>query len=284
MSAFLRLIPPPVPGEPANVCGQFHSIGRVLPETQDVAAVGTDERIRDALALMAKEGFSQLPVIESGRVFGVFSHRSLSRKVSKLHAGKHDPLDAAVEEAMDVVDASWFVQVDHELKDVLACLDRNDAVLVGTANRLQGIVTTIDVLRYLHRVSNRFVYLEEIELAVRTLLRLSMSEEEIAEAARLTLVKSRDGDPPSRLEDMAFHDYIQIIDNGRFWEKLDEVFGGTRDRTRVKLKAVSGLRNVVFHFKRPLTEEDDQTLQETRDWLLFRARLFDCRSAPGGSS
>jgi hypothetical protein len=46
-------------------------------------------------------------------------------------------------------------------------IDRYDSALIGEPNRLQGIVTAMDILRYLYRVASPFVLLAEFELALR---------------------------------------------------------------------------------------------------------------------
>ncbi len=44
----------------------FHMVNRIVPEEQDVAAIPPETLARDALELMDKHGYSQLPV-QQGR-------------------------------------------------------------------------------------------------------------------------------------------------------------------------------------------------------------------------
>lgn len=282
MSAQLRLSVPPTIREQINLADLFHRINRILPPDQEVVAVPPDTPVRRALEIMGQSGYSQVPVMEGREVLGVFSYRSLAAKLSGIDAKKHNPLDVLVEETMDIADPSWFAHVNHELGHILDALERHDAVLVGEPGRLQGIVTTMDVLRYLDLVSGRFVVLGEIELCIRALLRAAMSEEEIATAADVALQHYEPEKRPRRLEDMTFSDYVQLVGDGRLWDKCRQAFGGDRDRTRVKLKTLADLRNDVFHFRRELTDDDDRQLRSGRDWLLMRARLMDARAANGG--
>lgn len=284
MTTYLKLATPASIREHIGVADLFHRINRILPVDQEIVTVPPDTPVRRALDIMQKRSFSQLPVAEGNEVLGVFSYRSMAAKLPSIDAKKHNPLDVFVEETMDIADPTWFVHVNSELSHVLEALEQRDAVLIGEPRRLQGIVTTMDVLRYLEIVSSRFVMLGEIEMCIRALLRSAMSEGDIASAAELVLQHYEPDRRPKCLEDMTFSDYVQVIGDGRLWEKCRHAFGGDRDRTRVKLKAIADIRNDVFHFRREMTREDDRRLRDGRDWLLMRARVLDARAADGGAT
>jgi hypothetical protein len=55
----------------------FHRINRVIPLDQLLVSVSPDTPVVEAIRLMQKRGFSQLPVIEGTELLGVFSYRSL---------------------------------------------------------------------------------------------------------------------------------------------------------------------------------------------------------------
>jgi hypothetical protein len=59
--------------------------------------------------------------------------------------------------------------------------------LIGTPERLIGILTPMDFLRYLYQVASPFVMVSEIELALRALIRSALDPEQIAAAARRSL-------------------------------------------------------------------------------------------------
>src|ERR1017187_3661960 len=56
----------------------FHRINRIIPEDQSVLTIPPSCRVRDAVALMRKHGYSQVPVVDNGEVLGVFSFRSFA--------------------------------------------------------------------------------------------------------------------------------------------------------------------------------------------------------------
>ena len=84
-------------------------------------------------------------------------------------------------------------------------------------------------------------------------------------------------EPPTKLEDMTFNDYVQIVGDGRSWEHFQPIMGGNRARTRAKLEQLRDLRNVIFHFKRGITVEEYETLAAGREWMLMKARAAEGR-------
>ncbi|MFQ5473079.1 MAG: CBS domain-containing protein, partial [Dehalococcoidia bacterium] len=259
--------------ERVHLADLFHRINRLMPVDQQIVSVAPDTTVREALEKMREHSFSQLPVVEGREVLGLFSYRSLAAKLVEVDPKKHNPVEILVEEAMEIVDASSFVHINHEFRSIFDTLDMEDFVLVGEAGRLQGIVTAMDVLRYLYGVASPFMLIAEIELCVRALMRQAMSDEAIAEAAAVALTGyEKPENRPTQLEEMTFNDYVQIVGDGRCWDKFRPVFGGNRDRTRARLKVVGELRNEVFHFRRELTVEEHQTLSDARSWLLMRSR------------
>src|SRR6266545_3207160 len=56
----------------------FHRINRIIPPDQTVLTVPPSCFVREAIAIMRKHGYSQLPVVENGEVLGVFSYRSFA--------------------------------------------------------------------------------------------------------------------------------------------------------------------------------------------------------------
>ncbi len=259
----------------------FHRINRIIPENQSVLIVLPSCLVREAVAMMLQHGFSQVPVVQGGEVLGVFSFRSFAKGASTAALGewikqKCAPGDLAVDEFLEQFE---FARVTEEMTQVFDAMDRDNGVLIGTPERLVGILTPMDFLRYLYRVASPFVMVSEIELAVRALIRMAMSEEEIGVAAKrcLSTVYAREGSVPTLLEDMSFDNYRSFISNGDNWKELEPVFGGTRTRAGAKLREISEIRNALFHFKREITLEDHETLAGHRNWLLNKTKQAEPR-------
>lgn len=255
----------------------FHRINSLLPERQILVTVPPNTTVAEALDLMQERRFSQLPVVAGNEVIGVFSFRSFATKAVELGNEKVDLGTLAVDEFMEQLE---YVHIHGDLDSTFSALDHDDAVLVGQPNRLQGIVTPMDVLRYLYGVASPFVMLAEIELALRGLIDAGVNDEEFRICVENSLTHHyADDEQPTRLKDMNFNDYAQIIGDGRNWPKFEAIFGGggdwQRKRTRAKLEEIRDLRNDIFHFKRELTRRDHETLLSHRNWLLTRARIVD---------
>jgi predicted transcriptional regulator len=114
--------------------------------------------VREAVALMQRHGYSQLPVVENGEVLGVFSYRSLAQEAAKAELEhwtqqKCAPGDLPVEEFLEQFE---FARVTEEMRRVFDALDRDNGVLLGTPERLLAILTPMDLLRYLYQLANPF--------------------------------------------------------------------------------------------------------------------------------
>jgi CBS domain-containing protein len=266
----------------ASITNLFHRLNRVLPENQRMLTVPGEMMAFEALRLLRQHHFSQVPVVVAGEVLGLFSHRSFSDAILAVTASKGRMAleKLTTEECLEKVE---FARVTDEFESWFDWLDAHNAVLVGEADRLQGIVTPMDVLRYLYKVASPFVLVAEIEIGLRGLMRRVVPDEKLAECAKTSLSRLYVPERlPLILEDMTFHDYVQIIGDGRHWPLFEPVFKSTRERTRAKLEEMNDLRNNVFHFRKP-SVEDHERLGTFRDWVLTRARAAEARAKDGAA-
>lgn len=255
----------------------FHLVKQALPEEQELVCVSSDATVSGALELMRGRNISQVPVTEGREVLGVFSFRSLARGLAKLPRKPADIGSLPVEEFLEDL---HFASITDELTALLDELDIKDAVLVGRQDHLQGIITAVDALRYFYRVASPYVLLREVELAIRELLRRSVTPEQLCECIDLTIrahYEEKHAPVPRCLEDMSLNDYVWVLRHKGSWPRFQEAFGGTADTTYAKLRSLPDLRNEVFHFRRELTVEEYERLRETRDWLLMRIRKAEAR-------
>lgn len=254
----------------------FHRINRVIPQDQVVLTVSPNCRVRDAIALMQKHGYSQVPVVDKGEVLGVFSFRSFAKGASRAtldewNKEKCAPGDLNVDEFLEQFE---FARVTDEMEHVFGAMDRDNGVLIGTPERLIGVLTPMDFLRYLYQVASPYVMISEIELALRALIRIALTQQQIETAARrcLSTAYGAEERAPTTLEEMTFDNYQSLISNGDTWTQFEPVFGGTRTRTSGKLKEVGAIRNDLFHLKRNITVQDHETVAAHRNWLLNRVK------------
>ena len=268
--------------EDVSLTAVVHRLNSVLPENQRMVTVTPETTASEAIQIMRNHGFSQIPVTAGQEVLGLFSYRSFAQKVLALGAEKGSrgtsPGDLTVDECIEKAE---FARVTDEFNRLFDSLEKHDAIVVGEPNRLQGIVTAMDVLRYLYGVASPFVMVAEIELALRALIHRAADEVALAECAQIALSSTYEPKrPPTELEEMTFHDYVQIIGDGRNWRRFESVFGGDRHRTRTRLEQMNELRNSVFHFRK-VTLEEYESLADHRDWMLRKARTAEARAKGG---
>lgn len=263
----------------------FHRINRIIPENQQLLTIAPDTNVRAAVALLRQHGYSQVPVVAGGEVLGVFSYRSFAQTATsftwqEVTQQKWAPGDLAVEECLERFE---FARVTEEMRQVFDAMDRDNGILIGSPEKLQGILTPMDFLRYLYKVASPFVIISEIELTLRALIRLAVSREELEECSRRTLAQLYGAEKfPRTLEAMTFDNYKAIISHGENWAKFAPVLGGNRTRITAKLKQLCELRNDMFHFKREITLQDHEILDDHRNWLLLKAKQADVRRRDGG--
>ena len=257
----------------------FHLVGNLIPEGQDLVTISPQESVANAMTLMKEHNFSQLPVTVGSYVLGVFSYRSFATGLL-LMGDINEPIrDLPVEE---FVESLQFVQASDNWEAILTHLNQDDGVLVGTHQELEAILTAMDGLTYLADITNPFVWLAEIERSLRRIIRACIpTHYELQECIRNALAKRYDAHRlPTRISEMNFNDYIMLIEHGENWAKFAIAFGESsayRGRLGRRLREIRDLRNVVFHFKRKLTQKDENTLLRHRDWLQMKVRALEIR-------
>ena len=261
-----------------NMTSLFHRLSQVLPEDQELFCLDPEMKAFEAIERLRCSNYSQAPVTVAGTVMGVFSFRSFAMELASGDSEKVKPASLRVEECMETLGDDQFRSVTGECWHLFDLLDDQGAVLIGEPDRIQGIVTSVDMLRYLYGIASPFVHLAEIELGVRALIQVSVDNAALAFCSQTSLKDAYKGTAiPTKLEDMVFNDYVSIIGDGRNWPRFEGAFGGERRRTRAKLDEIRELRNVVFHFKRALGANDQRDLRTYREWVLLRCRVVDAR-------
>ena len=270
--------------EETSLAELFHLVSSVLPEGQDIQSVTPDASVAEAVEMMLQENYSQLPVVQGSAVLGVFSFRSLTKGLLRMGQISADPGTLPVDEFME---RFHFVQPSDTWESTLEYIDRHGGVLVGHQDSLQGMLTSMDVLGYLRDIANPFVMLAEIELSLRRLIAGCTDRRQLQECIDRSLAhKYEAGEPPRDLLEMTFDDYVQVITHGDNWPLFSEGFGEgewQRKNTADRLKQVRDLRNVIFHFRRRLTGEDHQLLNEARQWLQTKTRAFEAKRGSGAA-
>lgn len=266
------------PVDARSLAELFHLVKSLIPEDQKLIVAGPEMRVAQAVRLMQRHNFSQLPVVAGRAVLGVFSFRSLTTRLLEMGKISEHFGDLPVDEFMVQFE---FAQLSDNWESIVRHLDRDDGVLVGNRDELLGILTPMDVLSYLRDIASPFVLLAEIELSLRRIVGACVTGDEVQTCAQRCLTGKYPPDEiPNALSEMTFNDYVQIIGDGRNWPHFEAAFGKgdwQRKMTASRLREVRVLRNDVFHFKRRLLAEDMEKLTKRREWLQMKTRAFEAK-------
>lgn len=240
-----------------------YRIGKLESGNNRPVSIAPDATVSEAITIMLKHDFSQLPVMTSDReVKGLVSWKSLG---SRLSLGHHCRV------ARDCMEPHHEITSDTSLFAAIDLIISHECVLVRDATKnICGIVTISDIGEQFGQLSEPFLLLGEIENHVRDLIDAKFAQGELEEA--------RDPSDSSReihdVSDLTFGEYLRLLENPQWWEKL----GLRIDRkTFVKdLDKIRRMRNDVMHFDPDGIGEDD--LATLRRFVLFLQRLRQIRS------
>ncbi len=112
--------------------------------SRPVVSVSRTQLVREAVELMKRRGYSQLPVFEGPRSVG-----SISEKTILDRAARGESLDSLLgRRVRDIMDPSFpVVNDDTPLDFVLGLLQGNYGVLVSKRDSVVGILTKSDLLK-----------------------------------------------------------------------------------------------------------------------------------------
>ncbi|TXT55711.1 MAG: hypothetical protein BAJATHORv1_30091 [Candidatus Thorarchaeota archaeon] len=108
--------------------------------TRDPKTMDARNSVASAIEDMQKYGYSQLPVVRSGRIVGMITERDIIRNL------RHDLTKISVGAA---IESSGPPRVDEHtpIDSILPLFDMYQAVLILSQGRLSGIITRSDLLR-----------------------------------------------------------------------------------------------------------------------------------------
>lgn len=259
--------------------GLFQHVWELLPD-DDPALLKPTSTVREALELMEGLDVAVVPVVSGKEVLGVFSYRDFSLGLRNTVYKKGDGiLELCVE---DFLVQPKYASANDALTELVTLFSQGQVLLIGERRNFQGMVTPADALRYFFKVASPYVILKQIELAIRELIRRSVSEERLATIAGEVLSKAyetRNLPIPTKLEDMSFSDYTSTLQYRKTWSEFLVAFGKNQDYCTARLKPLPELRNDVFHFRRELTAEEYEKLRDARDWLMTRMRVIETGGA-----
>ncbi|MEM1080941.1 MAG: pyridoxal-phosphate dependent enzyme [Pseudomonadota bacterium] len=117
--------------------------------THDAITVSADEPLSNAYKRMKLYDVSQLPVLKDGQIEGIIDESDLLLAVYNHEERFNDPVASAM-----VTDLE-SVQISASLDDLLPIFDRDRVAIVLDGDQFQGLITRVDLLKYLRRRADR---------------------------------------------------------------------------------------------------------------------------------
>lgn len=243
----------------------FHLVEALSLDKGDLVTVSSDASLRYAIEQMQNHRYSQIPVVDEGECRGVISLASITRMVASLQG---QPLHLDNLKVQDALHTVPYVTSTDYITDLFKRMGEDEVLLMGDRINLQGVLTPVDLLNYMQKIAGPYILAQEVELALRHLIRLVFPEKEFDECVARALRSERDQAITDgfRLEDLAHEQLERIITHGENWSYFQS-FLGERTIVRLRLLRVRNTRNLIMHHKE-ISIADYDHLAHTRNLLL----------------
>lgn len=249
----------------------FGPAASLLPQNQKITFISENENVANAVGMLIDSRFSQLPVKNSeNKVVGIFSYRSLAKKNYSLRGC---PIDFRTLMVGACLEPAKYISPEEYI-DTSSATDfrQDDYVLVGSPEKVIGILAIADVFERLNEFAEAFVLLHEIEVAIRELIEKALGKDGLSSAlAQINDRNIKSGHSKRQLEsikDCNFSDYRSLLSDKKNWQYFESYFRfSSRDLVNVELENINKIRNDVFHFRRKVSHSDVSCLRDFRKQL-----------------
>lgn len=261
-----------------------HSIFTLVRHSDEkVFTIHSASTIQDALAIMRKNNYSQLPVVDdAGRLTGIVSEKSIMHTFCDLHCeGQACTFDLPAGRCLDKRFPLQQVMLDDNstLFDALDRLsstgekpDPSALVIVNNYDerKVRGIVTGNDTARLLRILSRDYIDIEIIELTLRWYILKTfpkqLQRKRVIRRATSYWKKSK----KKEVNELTIRDCIMLI--GANWDAFSKTLGSvieSRQEYELYFNPLPKIRNRIAHFDRlPLKPSESKHLE-------FIIRLLD---------
>lgn len=197
---------------------------KLLGRLEELVYVYQGTTIRDALTLMVKKDFSQLPIVGSnGNLVGIISERTIVGNYYHLN-GSVSLLDLTVDHCQT---PAVTLPVDSDLFDALDRLKDVYAIIIVEGQKPVGILTDYDTTYFFRDLSEGLIFIEDIEVTLRQYIEAAFPDEKAMFAALMVAFGPNRRDPSrpgKEYEELSFGEHLQLITADRNWEQFKGVF------------------------------------------------------------
>lgn len=282
-------------------------IGNLIQDQPALITVSPNATLQEAVALMIEHDFSQLPIVEDGKLYGSPANFVTSSSIARALRVFGTPLkdlrvrDATVPARTVSADEDLFSRMD-DLLDAYAVLVLNPD---GTP---AGIVTNYDTTQYFRRRAEDMLLVEDIETTLKDHVRVAFGGDEadpngplqtainalgsfvdsirddclkafrrfcgtraitVAETDIFEVVEKPFAVTMNErgFDDLTLNEYIQLARKSEAWAVLGPHLGVSDRAFLEMLEGVRKTRNKLMHFRPDVTPVE-------RDYLRFCAEWF----------
>ena len=120
-------------------------LNQLIAEKKSLLSVGPDDTVFTALTLLAQYEIGALPVVEGGRLVGIFSERDYARKiVLKGKTSKDTPVREIMSEKVSCVTLAQSIE---ECMALMTDKRVRHLPVIGAQNELLGILSIGDLVK-----------------------------------------------------------------------------------------------------------------------------------------
>ncbi len=223
-------------------------VSRLPASNVPLISVKPDETLTEAVTLMLRHDYSQLPVMTNDRdVKGVISWESIGPKLALTSEASLYVRDYMKTHNEVMLSDSIFSAIPR-------IVDSNYVLVRAPDRRITGIITTADLSLQFKQLSEPFLLISEIENHVRKLIDGKFTKDELTSSADTnTFERSIE-----TVADLTFGEYIRLFQHPDLWAKTgikvdQKIFVAELDKVRL-------IRNDVMHFDPDGISEEDHAL------------------------
>jgi CBS domain-containing protein len=246
-------------------------VSELLQNKDPILSIKRDTKVRDALSLMVKNDFSQLPIVdENSDLVGIITEQSIIS--TYFHTtGMVSILDLDVGHCQTKPD---IVDKDADIFEVFDLLENTYAIVIVDQDKPIGILTAYDTTHFLRDLSEGLILVEDIEVTLRHYIEALYPNENSLDAALMHAFRAHRQDttrPAKEYAELSFGDHIQLITTEKNWGKFSKYFE-PKEMFLQLMNQVGQIRNQLAHFRGRIEPIQYDALLRARDWLSSRPR------------
>jgi len=253
---------------------RFHhfTVRDFMEDVPPLRVINVKAPVREALAKMCANHYSQLPVVQGMTCTGSVTLESIMCQLRKEDQKGNlglEFMDWPVERFMEK--NTRVVNPGDDILKHVEWMAEKGFVLIKSPQGLESIVTNYDLVRFFKNKTEVFLLLREIESSLRYLTSQCLEEKKLRKT--LGLLRREHGRPPSSIDDLTLDELRQLILKN--WKDFEDTFQDQK-KTDTHLQKIRNFRNRIFHFRAQITPPELASIRKLRDiYLNLASSLAD---------